>query len=52
MRLAADEQRGASLGYGWQRLGLDTWLGDGDTQDEVVFILTAEHGPMLQERAR
>jgi len=52
MRLAADKQQCASLGGGWQRLGLDTWLGDGDTQDDVVFMLTAEHGPMLEERAR
>jgi len=52
MRLAADKQQCASLGGGWLRLGLDTWLGDGDTQDDVVFMLTAEHGPMLEERAR
>jgi type VI secretion system protein ImpH len=39
-RLAADEQRCATLGKGWQRLGLDTWLGDGAAQDNVVFSLS------------
>ncbi|KQQ49867.1 hypothetical protein ASF84_21915 [Pseudomonas sp. Leaf127] len=52
MRLAPDQQQCASLGHGWQQLGLDTWLGSGNTQDDVVFMLTAEYGPMLQERTQ
>jgi type VI secretion system protein ImpH len=51
MRLAVDEQQCATLGQGWQRLGLDTWLGNGAAQDEVIFMLTAEHGLTLEERA-
>jgi type VI secretion system protein ImpH len=51
MRLKAAEQQCAALGMGWQCLGLDTWLGDGSSQDEVVFMLNAEHGHMLVERA-
>lgn len=51
MRLEVDEQQCATLGQGWQRLGLDTWLGDGAAQDEVIFMLTAEHGLTLEERA-
>ncbi|WP_339560932.1 type VI secretion system baseplate subunit TssG [Pseudomonas sp. EA_65y_Pfl1_P113] len=51
MRLNASDQPGAALGAGWQSLGLDTWLGDFSAQDEVTFMLTAEHGPMLEERA-
>lgn len=44
MRLAANEQHCANLGIGWQRLGLDTWLGEGAAQDDVAFMLTAESG--------
>jgi type VI secretion system protein ImpH len=44
LRLAANEQHCATLGDGWQRLGLDTWLGDGTAQDEVEFMLTADSG--------
>ncbi len=50
MRLAPGQQQCSALGQGWQRLGLDTWLGDGAAQDEVTFMLTAEHGLMLEER--
>jgi type VI secretion system protein ImpH len=44
MRLAANEQCCANLGIGWQRLGLDTWLGESAAQDDVAFMLTAESG--------
>lgn len=44
LRLTTNEQRCATLGDGWQRLGLDTWLGDGTAQDEVEFMLTADTG--------
>ena len=44
LRVQASEQRCASLGGGWQRLGLDTWLGDASAQHDVVFMLTADSG--------
>ncbi|KFE54512.1 type VI secretion system baseplate subunit TssG [Pseudomonas syringae] len=50
MMLAPQEQRCASLGQGWQQLGLDTWLGDTNAQDDVVFMLTAANGSMPEVR--
>jgi len=46
------EQRSTALGDGWQRLGLNTWLGDAAAQGDVVFVLAGAHSPASQARAR
>ncbi|WP_426117088.1 type VI secretion system baseplate subunit TssG [Pseudomonas sp. DSP3-2-2] len=48
--LDRQEQHGATLGNGWQSLGLDTWLGDRTVQDDVVFMLTAANGSTPEVR--
>ncbi|HEY0290113.1 MAG TPA: type VI secretion system baseplate subunit TssG [Pseudomonas sp.] len=48
--LDRQEQHCATLGNGWQSLGLDTWLGDRTVQDDVVFMLTAGNDSMPEVR--
>lgn len=51
VRLAREQRQCAALGQGWQRLGMDTWLGEAGGQHtstdpvEVVFMLAmaSEH---------
>lgn len=50
VRLNSAEQHGVALGRRSQRLGLNAWLGNHRDQDEVIFMLNAEHGPMFEER--
>jgi type VI secretion system protein ImpH len=45
-RLAPNEQRCATLGNDWHQLGLNTWLGEGVAQDDVVFTLSNKRSPM------
>nr|WP_314488873.1 type VI secretion system baseplate subunit TssG [uncultured Pseudomonas sp.] len=47
-----DEQRSPALGNGWQRLGLNTWLGDAAAQGDVVFVLAGAQSPASQSRSR
>lgn len=51
LSLKQDEQRSPTLGDGWQRLGLNTWLGEASAQGDVVFVLTGAQGPVLHSRS-